>query len=199
MSESPLEKLFSSIPNVNASHIQGNLPAAQKQHSANIFYFFIAGHGGAPNKNPFAGSIGERIRIVEMNVTDEPPSSEQTLEIEVTQDMCNAFGNMHGACGSFLIGHAAMGSIVQLGYAKDFNSASLAATAQNLQNLNWHTPANVGEVLTIRAQTVFVDKHNRGSRLARCEIREKKSGRLIVTGTVGGLPSYAKEKTKGKM
>ncbi|KAF7310096.1 hypothetical protein MIND_00382900 [Mycena indigotica] len=195
--ETPLEKLFRSLPNVDASHIGGNLSAADKQLDANKFFFFIAGTGGAPNKQPFAGSIGARLKIVEMNITEEPPSADQTMEIEVTQDMCNAFGNMHGACGAFLLGHAAMGAIVQLGHAKGYDNGSLVATAQNLQNMNWHTPANIGEVLTIRAETVFVDNKNRGPRLASCEIREKNSGRLILTGTVGGVPSMHKSNTKG--
>nr|GAT52138.1 predicted protein [Mycena chlorophos] len=197
-SPSPLAKLLAGIPDVPASHILGNLPQAQKQQAANLFYFFIAGHGEAPNANPFAGEIGMRIRIVEMNVFDDVEAGAwQVMEVEVTPDMCNAFGTMHGACGAFLLGHAGMGTIVLLGNATGFDSASLASTAQNLQNLHWHTTANLGETLTIRARTVFVDRKNRGARLASCEIREIDSGRLILTGTVGGVPSMSKAKHVG--
>ncbi|KAJ7060700.1 hypothetical protein C8F01DRAFT_1369646 [Mycena amicta] len=136
----------------------------------------------------FARSVGQRSRPLEMNVWENPDRAEVVLQVEVTEDMCNAFGTMHGACGAFFIDHSTLGSFVLLGRAKGFDGIGMTTT----MNLHWHTPATVGEVLTVHASTLFVDQRPRGARVARCEIREKETGRLIVSGTTGGATSNGK-------
>ncbi|KAJ7049027.1 hypothetical protein C8F01DRAFT_1140630 [Mycena amicta] len=180
-----LQKLFSRIPQVDASNVQGNLPPADKQVIASIFTFFITG-GATPSA--FARSVGQRTRVVEMSISQKPERADVVLEVEVTEDMCNAFGTMHGACGAFLLDHATLGTFVLLGRAKGFDGVGMTTT----MNLHWHTPATTGDVLTIHASTLFVDQRQRGARVARCEIREKETGRLIVTGTTGGANSGGK-------
>ncbi|KAF7296885.1 hypothetical protein MIND_00920300 [Mycena indigotica] len=180
-----LQKLLSRIPQVDASHVQGNLPTADKQVIASIFRFFITG-GATPSA--FARSVGERSEVVEMNIFENPERAEVVLEVEVTQDMCNAFGTLHGACGAFLLDHATLGTFVLLGRVKAFDGVGMTTT----MNLHWHTPATAGEVITIRASTLFVDRRQRGARVARCEIREKTTGRLVVSGTTGGANSGGK-------
>ncbi|KAJ7049024.1 hypothetical protein C8F01DRAFT_1037203, partial [Mycena amicta] len=143
-----LQKLFSRVPRIDASHVQGNLPAAEKQFIASVFKFFITG-GAMPSA--FARSVGQRSRPLEMNVWENPDRAEVVLQVEVTDDMCNAFGTMHGACGAFFIDHSTLGSFVLLGRAKGFDGIGMTTT----MNLHWHTPATVGEVLTVHASTLF--------------------------------------------
>ncbi|KAJ7060677.1 hypothetical protein C8F01DRAFT_1253167 [Mycena amicta] len=57
--------------------------------------------------------------MVEMNLeedaTGQGARTNGTWEVEVTQDMCNAFGTRHGACVDFLLDHATLGTMVFLG------------------------------------------------------------------------------------
>nr|GAT55378.1 predicted protein [Mycena chlorophos] len=169
------------IPPVPWSHdIRGNPPQADKDLIASVFAFFIQG-GIMPEA--FGKDVGGRVKMVEMNVVEDGRGTEGFWEVEVTQDMCNAFGTMHGACAAFLVDHTTIGTMVFLGRVRGFDGIGMTT---NL-NLHWHSPANVGDVLSIYARSVFADKAGRGTRVARCEIREKSKGRLVVSATAGGV------------
>ncbi|KAJ7048645.1 hypothetical protein C8F01DRAFT_1188916 [Mycena amicta] len=180
-----LQKILSRIPQVDASNVQGNVSPADKQVIASIFTYFITG-GTTPSA--FARSVGQRTRLVELSISQKPERADVVGEIEVTEDMCNAFGTMHGACGAYLLDHATLGTFVLLGHVTGFDGTGMTTT----MNINWHTPATTGDILTIHASTLFVDQRQRGARVARCEIREKETGRLILTGTMGGANSGGK-------
>ncbi|KAJ7050097.1 hypothetical protein C8F01DRAFT_1179881, partial [Mycena amicta] len=186
---SRLAKMLRIPPAEYASQIRGNTTLSEKELIAGIFSFFIK---GGIMENAFGKSIGERVKMVEMNLEEDAAGqgarTNGTWEVEVTQDMCNAFGTMHGACAAFLLDHATLGTLVFLGRARGFDGVGMTTT----MNLNWHTPAQVGDVISIYAESVFVDKGGRGTRVARCQILEKSSGRLIVTGTAGGVASGLK-------
>ena len=68
----------------------------------------------------FGSKIGHSVRLVEVNVWDaqDMPSAsvsregsgnprharaETVFEVDVTKDMCNLFGIMHGACAAYLV------------------------------------------------------------------------------------------------
>ncbi|KAJ6469021.1 hypothetical protein C8R47DRAFT_1223120 [Mycena vitilis] len=66
--------------------------------------------GKQPNleKNGFSGSIMERVLVTHAFVqdkADEPQKKEARIvcEVDVTEDMLNDGGNIHGACSAFLI------------------------------------------------------------------------------------------------
>ncbi|KAJ7893725.1 hypothetical protein B0H14DRAFT_3854497 [Mycena olivaceomarginata] len=71
---------------------------------------------------------------------------------------------------------ATVASAVLLGLPKGFDGTGVS---QNM-NVHWHHPALLGSTLTITTRSVFVDGK---ARLARCEIRDKITGKLIVSGS----------------
>ncbi|KAJ7050126.1 hypothetical protein C8F01DRAFT_1001128 [Mycena amicta] len=167
--------MFRQLPNVDASQIRGNVSAEENQINANIFAFYVSGKGGpTPIQNPFGKSVGEHLKITEMSVTKE--GAVGRLEIEVVEDMCNVFGTMHGACGAYLIDHATIGTMVLYGRVAGFDGRGVSTS----MNINWHSAANLGDSLEIYTQTVHFDHR---SRMVRCEIRDKDTRRLLVSGT----------------
>ncbi|KAJ7190194.1 hypothetical protein GGX14DRAFT_483687 [Mycena pura] len=161
--------------------IQGNLPAEEKRLNANILGFFLTGRGG-PSKvtEPFGFAIGEKLKIVEMNVWERAGGgdvdSQLVVEVEITADMCNVFGAMNGACYAYLLDSLTISSMVMLGRIKGFDGTGLSQS----MNIYWHHAALLGETIRVTTRSVFAGNRER---LASCEIREKASGRLVSTGT----------------
>ncbi|KAJ7321985.1 HotDog domain-containing protein [Mycena albidolilacea] len=168
-------------PNVDARKIRGNIPDTEKQVNANVLVYLTTGSGVSPFP-PFSSGIGERLRIVELNVWENDhgrargAEGEVVLEIEVTQSMCNVYGTMHGSCAAYMLDPATVASAVLLGLAKGFDGTSVS---QNM-NIHWHHPALLGSTLTITTRSVFVDGR---ARLTCCEMRDKSTGKLIVSGS----------------
>ncbi|KAF7292805.1 4HBT domain-containing protein [Mycena indigotica] len=186
ISAARLEKMFRMLPNVDASSIKGNLSAEENQINANIFAFYVSGKGGpTPIQNPFGRSVGEHLQITELTVTEEGASGR--LEIEVTEDMCNVFGTMHGACGAYIIDHATIGTMVLYGRAAGFDGRGVSTS----MNIHWHNPANLGDILAVFTESVHIDNR---ARTVRCEIRDKETRKLIITGTHSFLNAGAAAK-----
>ncbi|KAF7300397.1 hypothetical protein HMN09_00923300 [Mycena chlorophos] len=178
-----LHFLYSRIPHASdatLAEVLGNVPLEDKRVIASVFAFVISG-GTTPGA--FARSVGRKTKVVWMNIeqgkTAGEDRAEVVLEVKVEDDMCNAFGTMHGGCGAFLLDHASLGTLVVLGKAKGFDGMGMTTN----MNISWHTPAASGETIQIRAITVFVDPRRGGSRVTRCEVREKDTGRLVLSGT----------------
>ncbi|KAF7360039.1 4HBT domain-containing protein [Mycena venus] len=166
-------------PDVDVKQIRGNISDAEKQLNANVFHYFCTGSG--ITKFPAYGSeISRRLKIVELNVWDHPTTQtaegEMVFEIEITQSMCNVYGTMHGGCAAFLLDPTTVASVVLVGRAKGFDGTGVSTS----MNVHWHHPAPLGITLRITTRSVFVDGR---ARLARCEMRDKSNGKLIVSGT----------------
>ncbi|KAJ7050102.1 hypothetical protein C8F01DRAFT_1264366 [Mycena amicta] len=182
LSAARIEKMFRQLPNVDASQIRGNVSAEQNQINANIFAFYVSGKGGPRRYRIHSGRDGAVGR----------------LEIEVVEDMCNVFGTMHGACGAYLIDQC----VSSFSEFFKFLVLNLSLHLQVLQSARWfctdawqastgrldldehqlapHRTANLGDSLEIYTQTVHFDHR---SRMVRCEIRDKETRRLLVSGT----------------
>ncbi|KAF7296246.1 4HBT domain-containing protein [Mycena chlorophos] len=151
-----IEALFRSLPNVPADQITGNLPKEENQTNANIFAFYLTGRGGpTPIQDPARGG---------------------RLEIEVTEQMCNVFGTMHGACAAYLIDHATIGTMVLYGRVAGFDGRGVTTA----MNIHWHNAANLGDTLSVSTTSVHVDNR---ARMVRCEIRDKDTNKLLISGT----------------
>ncbi|KAJ7823787.1 HotDog domain-containing protein [Mycena olivaceomarginata] len=168
-------------PHVDATQIRGNVSDAEKQLNANVFAYFFTGSGIAPIKHPFGYDIGGRLRIVALNVFDDLENGraegEVIYEIEVTKDMCNVYGTLHGGCAALMLDPCTMGAVFVLCSVKGLDSAG--GISQNV-NIHWHHPAPLGTTLLITTRSVFTDGR---TRLARCEMRDKATGKLVVSGT----------------
>ncbi|KAF7314767.1 4HBT domain-containing protein [Mycena kentingensis (nom. inval.)] len=178
-----IEKLFRTLPSVDASSIRSTtLPQSELQLNANIFAFHNVGLPGqaSDGHGPWAHTVGNRLRIVQLDVHGD--RAEAVVETEVTNDMCNVFGSMAGSCGAYLFDHVSAGTMVCLGRAKGFDGRGLSTT----MNIHWHGAATAGTTLLISTHTLFHSSHTRTrSCLVRGEIREKHTGRLILSGTHG--------------
>ncbi|KAJ7022312.1 HotDog domain-containing protein [Mycena alexandri] len=166
-------------PNVDVKQIRGNISDAEKQINANVLAYFTTGSGISPFP-PFGNEISGRLRMVELNLWDAMSTgsseSEVVLEIQVTENMCNVYGTMHGGCAAFILDPCTVSAMVLLGLAKGFDGTGVSQAI----NVHWHHPALLGSTLTVTTRSVFADGR---ARLARCEIREKLTGKLIVSGT----------------
>ncbi|KAJ7749940.1 hypothetical protein B0H16DRAFT_863291 [Mycena metata] len=178
----PWETFQRSLPqasNVDVRQIRGNISDAEKQINANVLAYFTTGSGVSPFP-PFGSEIAGRLRIVELNVWDNASTgsaeSEVVLEIEVTESMCNVYGTMHGGCAAFILDPCTVSATVLLGLAKAFDGTGVSQS----MNVYWHHAALLGSTLTVTTRSVFTDGR---ARVARCEIREKLTGSLIVSGT----------------
>ncbi|KAJ7061395.1 hypothetical protein C8F01DRAFT_161682 [Mycena amicta] len=117
---------------------------------------------------------------LEENATGQGGRTNGTWEVEVTQDMCNAFGTKHGPCAAFLFDHATLGTMVfqRFRWRRDDSDPQLASARRSVRFRQFprhfvysltFCPPN-GDLISIYAESVFVDK---GGRVARCEIREE--------------------------
>ncbi|KAJ6479440.1 HotDog domain-containing protein [Mycena vitilis] len=167
------QRSLPNAPNVDVTQIKGNVSDEEKQINANVFYYFGTGSGVSAFP-PFAQEIAGRLRIVEVNVWDG--ECEMVYEIEVTESMCNVYGTMHGGCATFMLDPCTVAAMVCLGRAKGFDGTGVS---QSL-NVHWHHPAPLGSTIVITARSVFADGR---ARLARCEMRDKGTGKLIISGT----------------
>ncbi|KAJ7640658.1 hypothetical protein DFH06DRAFT_1000224, partial [Mycena polygramma] len=150
----------------DATQIRGNISDAEKQLCANVFAFFTTG-SGISRFASFSSEIAARLKIVELNVRDDSSTgtaeSDMVTEIEVTENMCNVFGTMHGGCAVFLLDPTTAFAMVLLGRAKGFDGAGVSTS----MHVSWHNPAPIGSQLTITTRSVY---HDGRARLARCEV-----------------------------
>ncbi|KAG8896525.1 hypothetical protein FRC00_005811 [Tulasnella sp. 408] len=113
----------------------------------------------------FAGTIGQRLRVVRVDTSCSPDGNQKkkTAEVEcevaVEEDMINAFGTLHGGCSGFLIDVCTTLPLIVLSDEK------------------W---AVAGSTLQIKSSSVAVGGR---SATARCEIWDKKRQALIASGT----------------
>jgi len=166
--------------------MKGNLPMALKFENERFFRHFV----GTPQTS-FGAEIGKRIRIVQADVflpeiglegkTEEESEnvrrgaeSQTMCEIEVTRDMCNVFGTLHGGCAAFLIDLCSSTSIVCYGLYTGTDGTGVSSS----MNIQWHRPIIVGKTLKIVSKTVFVEGLIRS---ARSEIRDLHTNLLYVS------------------
>ncbi|KAJ7631963.1 HotDog domain-containing protein [Mycena polygramma] len=133
--------------------------------------------GKQPNleKNGFGGSIMEQVLVTHAFVQDkaeEPQKKEARVvcEIDVTEDMLNDGGNIHGACSAFLIDMCSSACLMV--FQRGMH------VSQTL-NIVYHSPAVLGEKLRIINTTMTV-----GTRVmtVRTEIWNATQYRLVASG-----------------
>lgn len=106
--------------NGDPSSIQGNASSEVKQTCLELFRFFISTPG-----NSYGADIGQRLKLVEINIWGEGGSTSAQTVVEITVekgkfyslrlfesstitgvaylDMCNVFETMHGACAAYIV------------------------------------------------------------------------------------------------
>ncbi|KAJ7667000.1 hypothetical protein DFH06DRAFT_1384563 [Mycena polygramma] len=166
---------------IDVADIAGNATDEEKVFSAKGFWHFII-------TGPFAVDVGKRIRIVSISHDDEKHQCELVNEIQVTQDMTNFLGVLHGACSTYLADTLCGASVNQLGLRMGMDARGFTRAME----IVFSRPARAGDTLKI-ISTATIEGNVRS---ARCEIRNKKSGKLCATAvqTISQLPKAHKPK-----
>jgi len=177
---------------LDISQITGNASDDIKRTIGNPGGFFQRfGDVRDPGSPMFGGSILKRLKTVEVSLNRKAEEEKKmearvVVELEVTEDMLNGAGNIHGGCSAFLVDVCSTLALVA------FNleiSGSVMTVSQSL-NIVYHSPAQLADKLRIVNTTLTI-----GSRAhsARTEIWNATHNRLVVSGThVKMLPSSPK-------
>jgi len=176
-------------PGWDASKIEGNISLEDKQLNANVLGYFMA-------QPPWFGS-SIRVTPIKINVYFDPGETraESECEILVTQEMCNVYKTVHGACHALLVDTCSSIPIVAIGIAEKRDTSGMSQA----MNFIYHNPAMLGSTLLIKAGSLAT----RGRILAsRCEIYDKKTNRIIVSAVhtkIAVPPGGKRTKTASKL
>ncbi|KAF9065461.1 hypothetical protein BDP27DRAFT_1269323 [Rhodocollybia butyracea] len=154
------------------AHIQGNIPLALKEENERFFRHFV----GTPQTS-FGADIGKNIRMVRADVFVPAKKSAETqtiCEVEVTKDMCNIYGTLHGGCAAYLIDLCSSTSVVCYGIYNGTDGTGVSAS----MNIQWHRPITTGKTLKIVSNTIFVEGLIRS---AKSELRDLHTDKLYVS------------------
>ncbi|EPQ58890.1 hypothetical protein GLOTRDRAFT_125213 [Gloeophyllum trabeum ATCC 11539] len=166
--------------------IKSNISLDDLQLNLNILQHFVnEGH-------VFANFVGQRFDITDMNVYDREVGEAKTkeavvvVEITVDKDMSNPYGTLHGACAAYLVDLCTSMPLIALGIAIGIDGSGMSQA----MDIVYHSAAPVGARLRVVATTLTIAGRIMA---ARCEIRNKKSGALLVSATHTKVNPYAKK------
>ncbi|KAJ7673503.1 hypothetical protein B0H17DRAFT_1140843 [Mycena rosella] len=159
-------------PNTVISNIRGNTSDDEKLMAVKGFWHF------ASAEESFCIDIGQRIRMVELNIDDCIGQCIVVHEVEVTRDMCNYWGVLHGTCSAYIADACCASSLYILGARLGIDARGMTRSME----LVWSNPAPLfyrGTLLQI-ISTAKIDENTRSS---GCEMKDKKSGKMCATST----------------
>ncbi|EJF59679.1 hypothetical protein BD309DRAFT_965599 [Dichomitus squalens] len=161
----------------DASEVAGNAPEDAKQLTLNTL-----GSYGVGDIDCFAYAVGRRIRITEMNVERKGDKTEVVVisEVQVTKEMLNGAGLVHGGCLCYLIDNCASFPLVALGVLQNANGVGVTQAI----NIFFHAPASLQTCMKITSTSVTLSGRIMTS---RCEIVDKASGRMIASALLGKM------------
>ncbi|KAG6867674.1 hypothetical protein C0993_012539 [Termitomyces sp. T159_Od127] len=117
--------------------IKGNVSEEEKRAALKILSHFVS-----TRERSYGADVGQQLRLVEINVweRDGHAATGQTIfEVDVTKEMCNVFGTLHGACAAYMVDPCSVSSLVVLGNATGIDGTGVSQS----MNLIWHQPARV--------------------------------------------------------
>ncbi|KAJ8494489.1 hypothetical protein ONZ45_g13218 [Pleurotus djamor] len=133
------------------SHIAGNASPEIKAVIATPMWFEQV-------QNSFGVTIFKRINVTEVSIvpkTDEPLKKEARVicELEVSEDMLNGGGKIHGGCSATLVDLCT--SYALLAYTMGVLGDPAISVSQAI-NMVYHSPAELGDKLRIISTTMSV-------------------------------------------
>ncbi|KAI5893166.1 uncharacterized protein SCHCODRAFT_02621034 [Schizophyllum commune H4-8] len=160
-----------------ASEIAGNASDDVKAAFRDLSMWFS--RDGKPRG--FAASVGARISVDEVSIlkkAEEPTREEARLvcSLEVTEDMLNGAGSMHGGCSAYLIDFCS--SLALSAHSAHAYGSPVFMVSQAL-NVVYHSPAVLGDRIRIVNTSIAL-----GARAssARTEIWNDTHHRLVASG-----------------
>ncbi|KAH7096649.1 hypothetical protein BKA62DRAFT_774980 [Auriculariales sp. MPI-PUGE-AT-0066] len=155
-----------------AARITGTGTSEQKDYLVRCFAFF-----GRPDVY-FAGAIAHRLQPTVYNVFKDEAgkeTAEMTCETKVYDDMLNGYRTLHGGCSAYLTDICPSLGLMPL----------LAQHVTLSLDIVCHAPAPRGAMLRIVSTTKSIGKRVLS---LRCEIYDKDSGKLYVSGNHIKMP-----------
>ncbi|KAF8871375.1 HotDog domain-containing protein [Gymnopilus junonius] len=130
----------------------------------------------------FAESIQRRLKVTEVSINKKAEEERKTearvvLELEVSEDMLNGGGNIHGGCSAFLVDTCSTLALIALGMA---NTGEFSPSVSQSLNIVYHSPAQLGDKLRLVNTTLTLGAR---AHSARTEIWTITHHRLVVSGT----------------
>jgi acyl-coenzyme A thioesterase 13 len=164
------------------AHITGNASDEIKRTAGNPAYFFTYLRSHKVKSPIFGSSILNRLKVTEISINKKQEEESKleariVLEIDVTEEMLNGGGSVHGGCFAFLVDLCS--SIALLVLTKQTTGKAYPSVSQSL-NIVYHSPAALGERLRIVNTTMTLGAR---AQSARTEIWNATHRRLAVSGT----------------
>ncbi|KAI0366951.1 hypothetical protein BV20DRAFT_971261 [Pilatotrama ljubarskyi] len=97
-------------------------------------------------------------------------------EATVEEDMLNVYGTLSGACATLLIDIATFSALFALGVVAGTDPSGFSVS----MNVAWHAPALRGTTLRFVSSSLSLKPRIAS---AKCEVYDKKTGRLLVSAT----------------
>ncbi|KAF9562480.1 hypothetical protein CPC08DRAFT_706687 [Agrocybe pediades] len=181
--------------NFDVSQVAGNASDEIKMILGNPKAFYASFRKpGERELNVFGKSIQERMVVTELSVlhkAEEPAKLEgrAVLEIDVTEDMLNGGGNIHGGCSAYLIDMASSFALSLL-IMHELGAGTVYPSVSQALNVVYHSPAGVGERLRLVNTTMTI---GRRAESVRTEIWNVTHHRLVASGVhIKMMPSQPK-------
>ncbi|KAF8958526.1 HotDog domain-containing protein [Flammula alnicola] len=162
------------LPKLDVSQVAGNASEEIKRLLGDAHAFYASfSKPGQQLLNIFASAIEKRMKKAE-----EPNKLEgrAVIEIEVSEDMVNGSGNIHGGCSAYLIDMASSFALAALSLHE---TGKLHPSVSQALNVVYHSPAGIGEKLRLVNTTLTVGKR---AESVRTEIWNITHRRLVATG-----------------
>ncbi|PPQ94831.1 hypothetical protein CVT25_007468 [Psilocybe cyanescens] len=154
-------------PHFDTSQVAGNAPEEIKRVLGDPRTFFASFlKPGERPLNGFGKDIMERMTVTELSIlqkAEEPEKMEgrAVLEVDVSEDMVNGGGNIHGGCSAFLIDMASSFALTALNLYE--TGRKHPSVSQSL-NVVYHSPAAIGERIRLVNTTLTVGKRTESVR-----------------------------------
>ncbi|KAJ2915610.1 hypothetical protein MD484_g4795, partial [Candolleomyces efflorescens] len=174
----------SSSSTFDVSKVTGNAPLPVKHRLGDSPAYFGSWINPA-YQDPsyiFGRSIADRFRVTEISVNEKVDEASKlegkvVLELEVTKEMINGAGNIHGGCSAYLVdicSSLAVSALTLTTEGKEYPTVSQAI------NMIYHSPAVLGNTLRVVNTSTTV---GRRTHTCRTEIWNATHHRLVASGT----------------
>ncbi|KAF9266097.1 hypothetical protein L218DRAFT_942377 [Marasmius fiardii PR-910] len=131
---------------------------------------------GEKSYKSFGGKRADKENKLPSNLSPKDAIARTICEIDITRDMCNIYGTLHGGCAAYMIDPCSVSALVALAVVLGSDGTGVSQSMM----LQWHKPATLGTKLRIVSTTVCLDGY---IRTARTELRDRVNNTLYVSAT----------------
>ncbi|KAI0323661.1 hypothetical protein GY45DRAFT_1219824, partial [Cubamyces sp. BRFM 1775] len=157
-------------PNDDIAAVKSNLPSDAVELQQNILAYHVAHH---PGSSVFGHDQAKGLKLVELYV--RPRSSEDDDPARKAR-MLNVHGTLAGPCLTLFLDVASFSALFALGTIVNMDPSGFSTS----MNIVWHAPATRGMTLRFVNRSLSLTPRLGA---ARCEVYDKRTGRLLASAT----------------